>query len=518
MANIIQVVAQVNAKAEQLLAEGKTVGFFVSIVDKDVTYLTKGYGIKSTLTGEPVDENTVFQLASISKVFGGTMISQLTKSDQLDIEAPVGIELFDPYVTRHSGFKDALSQRSGMESYAGNTAEQFGYKKDNILTRLKYFPITNGFRNGYSYQNIYYSRAVELGLQRAGYTDEEYWNIFTGQLGMTSTNYLFEDFEAQVNKAPAHWFVNAQVGYKPLFKYNTNAQPFAGGVSSNAVDMAKFVQYQVQQAFSPTTLSYQSYQSLNAIGEAVNNSESVGSIIVYQANPVGNERYKVHDHSGALEIGLYNEMIWSADLNFGIVVATNTIHYLVAKKLVLYMLYLMMEVPEPLADLLSSQEEALTNEATAAVLAEPIFTPLLTPIVTDACAICLAGLYNSNRNGELKIEPNGIVRLGLLQPAQLHSVPGSPNTYQAVITTFQQIPTLITFVVEDKIISISSKGVQGNQIPLSTFVLVKSFCKGCHDDKCIEWKQPAFNNSTILSIPDIPTIKTSTKKPLIGFR
>jgi CubicO group peptidase (beta-lactamase class C family) len=492
MANIIQVVAQVNAKAEQLLAQGKVVGFFISIVDKDTTYLTKGYGIKSTFTGQPVDEQTVFQLASISKVFGGTMISQLTKSQQLDMEAPVGIELFDPYVTRHSGFKDALSQRSGMESYAGNTAEQFGYKKDNILTRLKYFPITNGFRNGYSYQNIYYSRAVELGLQRAGYTDQSYWDIFTSQLGMTSTNYLFQDFEAQPNKAPAHWFVNQQVGFEPLFKYDTNAQPFAGGVSSNAVDMAKFVQYQVQQAANPTTMSFQSYQSLNAIGEEVNNSESVGSIIVYQSNPVGNEKYKVHDHSGALEVGLYNEMIWSADLNFGIVVASNSINYLLARKLVLYMLYLMMGVPEPEADALSSAAEQVANDATALVLAAPVFTSLNTPIVTDACAIGLAGLYNSNRNGELRIKPNGIVQLGLLQPAQLHTVPGQPNTYQAVITTFQQIPTLMTFVINGDIISLSSTGVKGNQIPLSTFTLEKSFCGG-HHKHCIEWKQPIFN-------------------------
>lgn len=432
--DIKKVIQQVNIKALELLEAKNGVGFFIAVADKSGPLFAKGYGVKSTLTNEPVDAETVFQLASISKVFGGTIIAQLANKKQLDIEKPVGIKLSDPFVTENLNYKDAISQRSGLPPYQGLELEDYGYSKEEIQNSLQYAPIKN-FRNAYSYQNFFYSEAVERGLEAAGYTNAEYWAIFTNKLGMYNTSYLYEDFKQNPNKAPGHWYVDGK--YLPLFSYNTDAQPFAGGVSSNARDMAQFLHYHVKQATEDTELVPDFYTSLNPLGP--DSSESVGNVISYVKNPARNERYKIQGHTGALENGLFNEMLWSGDLNFGIAVVTNSINYILARKLVNYMSYLMMGTPEPIADTISTEDEKLFNQALKRMIVNPYFNKITTPAFTAGCP--WAGIYTNQINGAVMVSVDGKFQIGKLEPSQLH-ITKTPGLYQAVATTNLKIPIL----------------------------------------------------------------------------
>ena len=65
-------------KIDQLIAEAQQAygvpGMAVGITYQGKTFLAKGYGVKEVGKPGPVDENTLFAIASNTKAFIGTMI------------------------------------------------------------------------------------------------------------------------------------------------------------------------------------------------------------------------------------------------------------------------------------------------------------------------------------------------------------------------------------------------------------------------------------------------------------
>lgn len=93
-------------------------GLAVGIVkNKDIVYID-GFGYKNIDTKEPITPTTIFDMASISKLFVATAIMQLVEQDRIDLEKPVTHYL--PYFKLESKeykditIKQMLSHVSGM--------------------------------------------------------------------------------------------------------------------------------------------------------------------------------------------------------------------------------------------------------------------------------------------------------------------------------------------------------------------------------------------------------------------
>ena len=52
-------------------------GLAIAIVKDGKTIVSKGFGVRDLKTKAPVDENTLFMIASNSKLFTGTALAQL---------------------------------------------------------------------------------------------------------------------------------------------------------------------------------------------------------------------------------------------------------------------------------------------------------------------------------------------------------------------------------------------------------------------------------------------------------
>src|SRR4051812_7964024 len=78
-----------DAYVNQGLKDWNIPGLAIAIVKDGKTVVMKGYGVRDIETKEPVDENTLFMIASNSKLFTGTALSQLEYNKKISLDDKV---------------------------------------------------------------------------------------------------------------------------------------------------------------------------------------------------------------------------------------------------------------------------------------------------------------------------------------------------------------------------------------------------------------------------------------------
>ena len=193
--------------------------------------------VKNITTREPVNPDTRFQLASVSKSVTSAMIASMVGNGELSWDDPVastdpGFVLSDPYVSNHATFRDLLSHRSGLPEYGGDDLQNgFGYTRPEIMSRLRYLGLTGSFRSSYGYSNIGITSAGEAAAMKAGkpYEDLVAERIFV-PAGMYNTSARFSDFAGSADHADTYPMENGTPVAGPLLNDDVNSP--AGGVSS----------------------------------------------------------------------------------------------------------------------------------------------------------------------------------------------------------------------------------------------------------------------------------------------
>jgi CubicO group peptidase (beta-lactamase class C family) len=239
--------------AKRTMEQTDVPGISVAVVFDDQVLYQKGYGVRSTETKAPVQAETVFQIASLSKPVSATIMAGLVGGGKWNNygkgkfawEDPIvkyapNVVLSDPWVTDHVTFKDLFAHRSGLPGEsAGNDLETIEYDRDTILQRLRYVPI-EGFRNKYSYSNFGMTLAGDVAARAVGSNWEDISErVLFDPVGMASTSMRHQDYVNRANRAELHVKLDGQ--WKPTFKRNPDAQAPAGGGSSNVVDLARWV-------------------------------------------------------------------------------------------------------------------------------------------------------------------------------------------------------------------------------------------------------------------------------------
>jgi len=241
-------VAQLDRLARDLLDSTGIPGLAVAVVHGGKTVYANGFGVRDTRNGDgpdnAVNADTVFQLASMSKPVGATVVAQQVSAGTIAWDTPVVTKLpwfalADPYVTEHVTVADLYAHRSGLPDHAGDRLEDLGYDRREVLQRLKYLPLAP-FRSSYDYTNFGVTAAAEAVAGAAGVPWEQLCaDVLYRPLGMTSTSSRYADFLARPNRALTH--VKDGEGYQPRYQRDPDAQSPAGGVSSSVHDMARWL-------------------------------------------------------------------------------------------------------------------------------------------------------------------------------------------------------------------------------------------------------------------------------------
>ncbi len=242
-------VQELEQLAQKKIQENAVPGLAIVIVFQDKARYAKGFGVRDVNTKAPVDADTVFQLASVSKPIGSTVVAALVGEDKITWDSKLSVldstfAMFDPWVTREVTIRDMYAQRSGLPEHAGDLLEDIGFSRAEILHRLHYQHSASSFRSHYAYTNFGLTEAA-LAAAKAygmGWEDASEQKLYK-PLGMTSTSSRYADFVVRPNKALGHVLVDGKWVQK--FKRDPDAQSAAGGVSSSVNDVARWMRLQL---------------------------------------------------------------------------------------------------------------------------------------------------------------------------------------------------------------------------------------------------------------------------------
>src|SRR6266404_212183 len=246
---VTRAIQELEKLAQTQIREDAVPGIAIAVVFQDKTVYAKGFGVRDVNTKAPVNADTVFQLASVSKPIGSTVIAELVGEGKITWDSKLSaldptFEMFDPWVTREITIRDMYSHRSGLPAHAGDLLEDLGFTRAEILHRLRYQHPDSSFRSHYAYTNFGITEgsiaaARAYGLEWEAAANEKLFK----PLGMTSASSRYADFVAQSNKALGHVLVDGKWVQK--FKRDPDAQSPAGGVSSSVNDVAKWISLQL---------------------------------------------------------------------------------------------------------------------------------------------------------------------------------------------------------------------------------------------------------------------------------
>jgi CubicO group peptidase (beta-lactamase class C family) len=237
-------VAKLDGIAEDLMKKSGVPGMAVAVVHGGKTVYAKGFGVKDVKTGEKVDADTVFQLASLSKSISSTVAAHQVGANAIGWDTPIvsklpWFALSDPAVTKMVSIGDMFSHRSGLPDHAGDMLEDLGYDRRYVLERLRDQPL-DPFRISYAYTNFGLTSAAEAVAAGAGKSWEDLADeVLLKPLGMTSTSYRFDDFQTRPNRAIGHVHVDGK--YEPLYTRDADPEAPAGGASSSVNDMTHWL-------------------------------------------------------------------------------------------------------------------------------------------------------------------------------------------------------------------------------------------------------------------------------------
>jgi CubicO group peptidase (beta-lactamase class C family) len=224
-------------------------GVSVAVVFQDQVLYLQGFGVREVGKSEPVTEDTVFQLASLSKPVGSTVIASLVSDGIVSWDTKISdldpaFQLHEAYPTSQLTVRDLYSHRSGLPGDAGNDLEEIGYERDEILHRLRYLWLASSFRSTFAYSNFGMTAGGVAAVKPTGKSWEEVSKakLYT-PLGMTQTSSLHADFLKETNVAKLHIKVDGK--WTATLIRQPDAQAPAGGVSSTAKDMAQWLKLQI---------------------------------------------------------------------------------------------------------------------------------------------------------------------------------------------------------------------------------------------------------------------------------
>lgn len=226
-------------------------GLAVVVVKDGQVVAARGFGVRAVDQPEPVDTNTLFMIASNSKLFTGTALAQLEEEKRLNLNDPVrkylpGYRLYDSTSTKLASIRDVLSHHLGTKTFQGDfTFWNSDLSRADIVAKMRTLKPVNPFRQTYGYCNSGFLTAGEIIPVVLGGKQWEEWvqeRLLT-PLGMAHTYPLTAGYAQRPNIARP--YSNA---FGPLvalpFDHIDNLAPAAGLVSC-AGDLAHWLRFQL---------------------------------------------------------------------------------------------------------------------------------------------------------------------------------------------------------------------------------------------------------------------------------
>ncbi|UBM59631.1 beta-lactamase family protein [Marinilongibacter aquaticus] len=325
----------VESQLTNLLDKYQAVGLSVAVVKKGELIYTKALGKKNLTSGEALESDDIFRIASISKSFSSTSIMQLVEAGKLkltdDVSDLVGFKVRNPkYPDVLITLKMLLSHTSSLNDSEGYFTLDPANPEKNPNWEKCYNDYAPG--KGYMYCNLNFNMVGTIIEKYSGERFDQYVKNHVlqplGLYGGYCVDSLDSDKFAGIYEfdADKKAYEFSEGAYHPrreiisnyVFGYTTPVFSPTGGMKISAPDLARYMSMHMQYGKSGKVRIIskkhaklmQTPVSDNGYGLALLHTES----LIPGEDMVG--------HTGSA-YGLYSSMFFNPKEKFGIVAITN---------------------------------------------------------------------------------------------------------------------------------------------------------------------------------------------------
>ncbi len=162
--------------AREAVAHYHLPGLAIGVVEDGKVVFVQGYGERLAGSGEAVDSQTLFKIASNSKAMTAALLARLVDQGKLRWDDPLlrhlpDFRMHDPWVTQNFQVRDLLIHASGLGLGAGDLMlwpEPNDFSRTDVLAGLAHLRPASSFRSHYAYDNLLYIVAGELAARVGG--------------------------------------------------------------------------------------------------------------------------------------------------------------------------------------------------------------------------------------------------------------------------------------------------------------------------------------------------------------
>ena len=359
-----EVAKEIDSYVQQVISTWKIPGMAVAFSWGNEPLLVKGYGVKEqrpadgigfrgisandrrvasggvpgvvNTPGEPIDENTVFQIGSVSKSFTATIMGQLVDEGLVKWTDTVknilpDFKYYDPWVTDHMQVMDIMTHRTGIGGQVGTYFPNLGYDREDCYRMLALYKPAYTFRGAYQYNNSTFLIAEKIIEKVTGKSWEENLQerVFN-KAGMKSSSANAAGYAASKNVATPHDYryttvelakaqfpelvdvpadTKGEIVTLPLYGdeqalyWLTGVGP-AGSINSTVVDMLRYAQmhmnngYIVDNADTTRVMSEKAMRKLHEGVTITSQNDNRTTLYAHCWFVEQNNKYRLYFHTG----------------------------------------------------------------------------------------------------------------------------------------------------------------------------------------------------------------------------
>lgn len=157
--------ARIRAFVELACEHWRIPGAAVAVVYQGRPLLAAGFGVRNSLTRNPVDAHTAFCIGSCSKAYTSCAAAILVDEGRIGWDDPVKgvypeLALYDPAIAAQVSLRDLLSHRVGLSrAFIGEYGSDLSHAE--VLARAAAAPKATEFRSRFSYSNLGFAIAAD---------------------------------------------------------------------------------------------------------------------------------------------------------------------------------------------------------------------------------------------------------------------------------------------------------------------------------------------------------------------
>jgi CubicO group peptidase (beta-lactamase class C family) len=238
---------QVDSYVDSLMKDWNVPGLAIAIVYKDQLIYGRGYGYRDLERKLPFELNTLFPIASNTKLFTSVLAGMLQEEGRLSIDAPIkmyhpSLNFYNDELNAKATLRDLLSHRTGLPRYDGIWVNA-SYSRNELVSKISIMKPSLRYHEGYIYNNMLFATAGSV-MEKVTATNWEdlIKQRFFVPLNMKASCFTQEEMSAYGNFSQSYFEIDStrQLKAKSFIAISDALGP-AGTIKSNIEDLSHWM-------------------------------------------------------------------------------------------------------------------------------------------------------------------------------------------------------------------------------------------------------------------------------------